>query len=102
MINDYNFERLIKPFNEEEIKYLIADKNFTIIFFKNGQFIKSCYTILHFEKLFDDRKIFKRIHKSYIVNICSIEKIEIKGLYLKLKSGEAIPIGSKFASKIDQ
>lgn len=81
----------IIPF--QDVKYLEANDDYVNIHTQDGKFLKN-RTLISFEKTLDPA-LFVRVHRSYIVNVGEISKIEPyeKGSYLlKLHSGEAIPV----------
>ena len=81
----------IVPF--QDIKYLEANDDYVNIHTQEGRFLKN-RTLTSFEKILDP-SLFVKVHRSYIVNLEEISKIEPyeKGSYLlKLHSGEAIPV----------
>jgi DNA-binding LytR/AlgR family response regulator len=87
------FEQLIKPNLLGELKYLEANKNYTILHLSNGETKDSGYNLLQFEKILSSNASFKRIHRSYIVNMNFVDKIDEQGGFLKLSTKEVFPIG---------
>ena len=87
------FEQLIHPNLLCELKYLEANKNYTILHLSNGETKGSGYNLLQFEKILASNSSFKRIHRSYIVNMNFVDKINQQGGYLKLLTKEVFPIG---------
>ncbi len=89
----------IIPF--EEIRYLEANDDYVNIYTHEGKFLKN-KPLSSFERLLDPSS-FIRIHRSYIVRINGITKIEPyeKGGYsLKLKTGEILPISKSRFPKL--
>jgi two-component system LytT family response regulator len=83
----------IKIIPAQDIKYLEANDDYVNIYTSEGKFLKN-KTLSYFEKQLDS-DIFVRIHRSYIVKIAEITKIEVykKDSHLViLKSGEQIPV----------
>ena len=81
----------IIPF--QDVKYLEANDDYVNIYTQEGKFLKN-RTLTSFEETLDPAR-FVKVHRSYIVNVEEISKIEPyeKGSYLlKLHSGEAIPV----------
>ena len=81
----------IIPF--QDVKYLEANDDYVNIHTQEGKFLKNT-TLASFEKTLDPT-LFVKVHRSYIVNLGEISKIEPyeKGSYLlKLHSGDAIPV----------
>lgn len=83
----------IKIIPVPEIKYLEANDDYVNIFTKEGKFLKN-KTLSYFEKSLPPDS-FVRVHRSYMVNISEITKIESyekEGYLLKLKGGESVPV----------
>ncbi len=76
-VDGYIFEEL------SEIMYLESDKNYTIIYIKNGRKEVVSKSIGEMEELLPN-KLFCRIHKCYLININYIKK------YLKGRGGTVI------------
>ena len=84
-----------------DIRYLEANDDYVNIYTHEGKFLKN-KTLGSFESLLDPMS-FIRIHRSYIVRINGITKIEPyeKGSYhLKLKTGEVLPISKSRFPKL--
>ena len=89
----------IIPFSE--ILYLEANDDYVNIHTMEGKFLKN-KTMKFFENVLD-AKMFVRVHRSYIVKITEITKIESyeKDSYiLKLKSGDSIPVSKSGYPKL--
>ncbi|EMS34198.1 two-component response regulator [Mariniradius saccharolyticus AK6] len=83
----------IKIIPVPEIKYLEANDDYVNIFTKEGKFLKN-KTLSYFEKSLPPDS-FVRVHRSYMVNIGEITKIEPyekEGYMLKLRGGETVPV----------
>jgi len=83
----------IKIIPTVEIQYLEANDDYVNIYTKEGKFLKN-KTLSYFEKHLD-REAFVRVHRSYLVKIAEITKIEAykkDSHILLLKSGEQIPV----------
>lgn len=83
----------IKIIPVPEIKYLEANDDYVNIFTKEGKFLKN-KTLSYFEKSLPPDS-FVRVHRSYMVNIAEITKIEPyekEGYMLKLRGGETVPV----------
>ena len=90
VLKDRNDIKII-PF--QDIHYLEANDDYVNIYTQEGKFLKN-KTLTFFEQVLDPES-FVRIHRSYIVKISGITKIEPqeKGNYmLKLITGEILPI----------
>jgi len=76
-----------------EVKYLEANDDYVNIFTKEGKFLKN-KTLSFFEKNLDPNQ-FVRVHRSYIIKVSEISKLEPyekEGYIVKLRSGESIPL----------
>jgi two-component system LytT family response regulator len=83
----------IKILPTEDIKYLEANDDYVNIYTQEGKFLKN-KTLSYFEKHLDT-EVFVRVHRSYIVKIAEITKIEAykKDSHIViLKTGEQIPV----------
>jgi two-component system LytT family response regulator len=93
----------IKIIPVEEIHYLEASDDYVKIHTKEGNFLKN-KTMSHFEQLLD-ANIFARTHRSYMVNIQQITRIEPyekEGYVVILKSGAQVPVSKTGYSKLKQ
>jgi two-component system LytT family response regulator len=91
----------IKIISVSEIKYLEANDDYVNIYTKEGKFLKN-KTLSFFEKSFEPSQ-FVRVHRSYLVNISEISKIEPyekDGYLVKLRDGERIPISKSGYPKL--
>jgi two-component system, LytTR family, response regulator len=83
----------IKIIPVPDIKYLEANDDYVNIYTKEGKFLKN-KTLSFYEKSLNPSK-FVRVHRSYLVNISEITKIEPyekEGHLLRLKGGESISV----------
>jgi DNA-binding LytR/AlgR family response regulator len=92
-MKSHYFNQLIKPNLPSDLKYLEAKKNYTVLHLTNGEKKDSGYNLLQFEKMLASNASFKRIHRSYIVNMDFVDKIDEQGGFLKLSTKEVFPIG---------
>ncbi len=84
-----------------DIHYLEADDDYVCIHTPDGSFLKT-QTLTFFEKNLDS-KVFVRVHRSYMVKIDQITKIEPyekEGHIVILKSGEKIPVSKSGYPKL--
>jgi two-component system LytT family response regulator len=91
----------IKIIPVNEIKYLEANDDYVNIYTKEGKFLKN-KTLSFYEKSLEPSQ-FVRVHRSYLVNISEITKIEPyekEGYMLKLKGGENIPVSKSGFPKL--
>lgn len=91
----------IKVISIYDIHYLAADDDYVSIYTAEGSFLKS-QTLSFFEKTLDE-KLFVRIHRSYIIKLDQITKIELleKDSHIViLKSGEKIPVSKSGYPKL--
>jgi two-component system LytT family response regulator len=91
----------IKIIPVNEIKYLEANDDYVNIYTKEGKFLKN-KTLSFYEKSLEPSQ-FVRVHRSYLVNISEITKIEPyekEGYMLKLRGGENIPVSKSGFPKL--
>jgi two-component system, LytTR family, response regulator len=84
-----------------EIKYLEANDDYVNIYTAEGKFLKN-KTLRFFESVLDSQ-LFVRVHRSYLVKISEINKIEPyvkEGYLIKLKTGENIPVSKSGLSRL--
>ncbi|MCA1747452.1 MAG: LytTR family transcriptional regulator DNA-binding domain-containing protein, partial [Bacteroidales bacterium] len=77
----------------EKIEYLEAQDDYVMIYTKEERFLKQ-QTMKFFEKHLDP-ELFIRVHRSYIVNVQTIDRIEPyekTNYILSLKSGKKVPV----------
>ena len=85
----------------EEIVYLEASGDYTIITTKNDQFVSSS-GIGKLEELMNP-DIFIRIHRSTIINLNSLKEIERHfngGMIVKMQNGKSFPVSRTYAKAI--
>ncbi len=93
----------IKIIPVEEIQYLEASDDYVKIHTKEGSFLKN-KTMSHFEQSLD-ANLFARTHRSYMVNIQQITRIEPyekEGYVVILKSGAQVPVSKTGYVKLKQ
>ena len=93
----------IKIIPVSDIIFLAADDDYVKIHTPEGSFLKN-KTMAHFEKLLGENH-FVRVHRSYIVRIDEITRIDPyeKDSHLAiLKSGEKIPVSKTGYPKLRQ
>jgi two-component system LytT family response regulator len=77
----------------DKIEYLEAQDDYVMIYTKDERFLKQ-QTMKFFENHLDP-EVFIRVHRSYIVNVHSIDRIEPyekTNFILSLKSGGKVPV----------
>jgi two-component system, LytTR family, response regulator len=85
----------------EEIVYLEASGDYTIISTKNDQFVSSS-GIGKLEEMMNP-DIFIRVHRSTIVNVNYLKEIERHfngGMVVKMQSGKSFPVSRTYAKQI--
>jgi two-component system LytT family response regulator len=93
----------IKIIPVEDIHFLEASDDYVKIHTREGSYLKN-KTMSHFE-LALDTALFVRTHRSYIVNIQQITRIEPyekEGYVLVLKTGAQVPVSKTGYSKLKQ
>ena len=82
----------VKNVEEDNITYLEASGNCTMIHFVDGSRYLDTRTLKIYEEILDDDK-FYRIHKSHIINMSFIkEYISEHGHIIELKDGTQLPV----------
>ena len=85
----------------DEILYLEAADDYVKIHTKDGSFLKN-KTMSHFEKVLDDQQ-FVRTHRSYIVNVKEITRLEPyekENFLAILKAGVQVPVSKNGYPKL--
>ena len=76
----------------DDIAYAEANGSYTNVYFLNGKKMVVCKNMKTFSERLPDSE-FIRVHKSYIININSIDKyMKSDGGYLILEGGQNIPV----------
>ncbi len=91
----------IKIIPVHEVFYLEAADDYVKVYTKDGYFLKN-KTMAHFEKVLD-ANIFSRCHRSYIVNVQQITRIdpyEKDGHVAVLRSGAHVPVSRNGYGKL--
>lgn len=110
----YNLKRKIVVMDKQvcvflkidDIAYAEANGAYTIVYFLNGKKMIVCKNMKSFSERLPESE-FIRVHKSYIININSIDKyVKSDGGYLILENGQNIPVSVRkrqyVVSLIDQ
>ncbi|MEO0898649.1 MAG: LytTR family DNA-binding domain-containing protein [Bacteroidota bacterium] len=87
-------EKRLVQINFAEVNFLESYGNFVKVWLKD-EYHLTPQTLTHMETVFPS-STFKRIHKSFVVNISAIDYVE--GNRLFLKDGKELPIGKNFRS----
>ena len=84
-----------------DIVYCRAEKNWTIIALKGQSFFQVCQTLKTIEKRINSDD-FLRVHRSYLVNLHHIEKIQ--GCYeqLEMTEGHSVPVSRRRKKELKQ
>lgn len=93
----------VKIIPVQDVEYLAADDDYVSVFTPEGSFLKN-KTMSFFEQTLDQRH-FARVHRSYIVRIAQITRIDPyeKDAHLAtLKSGAKIPVSKAGYVKLRQ
>lgn len=93
----------IKIIPYSEVRYLEANDDYVNIYTAEGKFLKN-KTMKFFETTLNPKQ-FVRVHRSYIVNLGEITKIEPyekDGYLLLLKSGAKVPVSKTGYPKLKQ
>lgn len=69
-----------------------SDRNYTVLFLKNGQKIIASRTLKEIEEMLDDYS-FARVHHSHLVNLNEVEKyMKGEGGYLLMSNGTTVDV----------
>ena len=93
----------VKIIPVQDVQYLAADDDYVSVYTAEGSFLKN-KTMNFFEKMLDPRQ-FVRVHRSYIIAITQITRIDPyeKDAHLAiLKSGAKIPVSKTGYVKLKQ
>jgi two-component system LytT family response regulator len=93
----------VKIIPVQDVQYLAADDDYVSVFTAEGSFLKN-KTMNFFEQMLDPRQ-FVRVHRSYIIAITQITRIDPyeKDAHLAiLKSGAKIPVSKTGYVKLKQ
>jgi DNA-binding LytR/AlgR family response regulator len=85
--------RIIRRFSFDRIEYVEAYGIYSKLYYEGTKVIIN-ENISSLEHLLDKRK-FRRVHKSYIININNIQEIDSRGILLENKK-ERVPFGPKY------
>lgn len=78
------------------IIFLKSDKNFTVIYYLDNRKVILNYILKVIEGYLTPLTIFKRVHRSYIINLNHLVEIDKQAGFLKLINNIAIPISSDY------
>jgi len=84
-----------------DIIYCRAEKNWTIIALKDQTFVQICQTLKSIEERINS-DYFLRVHRSYLLNLHHIEKIQ--GCYerLEMTEGHSLPVSRRRKNELKQ
>jgi two-component system, LytTR family, response regulator len=87
----------------EQITYLEANINYTIVHTKDNSVFLSSRTIKHYEDLLDEN-IFVRVHKSHIVNVAYIRNFQFgkSNGEINLKCGKQVEVSRRKVKEISE
>ncbi|MFZ5553133.1 MAG: LytR/AlgR family response regulator transcription factor [Bacteroidota bacterium] len=87
-----NHSKGIKIVNDDDINYIEADGNCSVIWFKDKSKYLDTRTLGVYEEMLNPDK-FYRIHKSYIINMNElVEYVSEDGYFAVLKNGARLPV----------
>lgn len=73
----------IQKINPSAVIMMIADTNYTVIHFENGNKLMAATTLKKFEKRFSASNFLFRSHKSFLINLRHVEKFEEDSILMK-------------------
>ena len=79
----------------ENILFLVAEGNYTIIHFQDGHQTMVCKTLSVIEEMLHALHQFVRIHRSYTINLNWLKKyVRGKGGYVVMENGESMSVST--------
>ena len=75
-----------------QITHIVANANYSNIYFIDGSVINVSYNLKRIERLGKIDQTFRRVHKSYIVNCRFIKNFSEDGDRIYLQNGVVIPV----------
>ncbi|MES2794564.1 MAG: LytTR family DNA-binding domain-containing protein [Bacteroidota bacterium] len=97
-----NFEQILGENYEVEIKYLEANINYTTLYFVSGIKKISCYTLLRFEERLRANQAYKRINKTFIVNMNFVEQIDLNNQNLTINNGPVLQVSRRKMKELER
>lgn len=94
-MKNYSFGQIKYLSNQDQITHLVAQKNYSMVYFSDGTSKLIAYNLKKLEDYLSDNFLFKRVHKSYIVNTNFISTISEDGERIKLYNKTVIPMAYK-------
>lgn len=91
---------IIEIVDLEEMVYIEADENISIIHLANQQKLHSSRNFGHFLSLLTDKKEFVQIGKSYLVNLNHVKQYNHQDKSLKLKNNESLVVSHRFSKSL--
>ena len=92
-------EKSTQRIRDNNILYVKGETNYVMVYLENGKKVLTHMNMAKAEKVFMF-PVFIRIHKSYIVRLSAIDKVE--GNTVTLSDGTKVFIGPKFREKLKQ
>jgi DNA-binding LytR/AlgR family response regulator len=87
--------------NPQEVAYLKADENYSLLMMANGKTILKSRPIKHYEASFLAHGWF-RIHRSYMVNPIFVQQISEDRDHICLTDGTMLPISRRKRSLVSK
>lgn len=79
--------------SHEDILYLEADGVYTKVYLKSGKTELICKTLKHFTDQLEDKPLFYKPHRSYLINLKYMNELVKKdGLHVVMQNNKTIPI----------
>lgn len=109
LFSNHRFEMLIIPSNDgqvmlqqNEILRLKGDGAYTQIYCEQGKHYTASYNLAHFEKQLNP-DIFLRCHKSHVINLQRVHKVQRSGGFtVQLSNGEKVEISKTYRKVFDE
>lgn len=78
-----------------DIVYLAADGNYTFLHLRNGDQLLVCRTLQELERRLRGALPFQRIHRSYLINLCYLQRyVRGKGGYVVLDNEVSLNVSN--------
>jgi len=88
---------IIEIVDLDQIKYIEADENMSIIHLSNDQVLNSGKSFGHYLNILTDNKDFVQISKSYLVNLTHVRQYNHLDKSIKFKTNESLVVSHRFS-----
>lgn len=82
--------------NHDDIVFFEADGMYTNVYLQNGKIELICKPLKHFVDQLENKNIFYKPHRSYLINLKHIKELSKKdGYYLIMENNKTIPVSKE-------